>query len=44
MFILYQSFYNPKGNTERAIRLWNGGPNYSNKSTQNYYNKVKKYL
>ena len=44
MFIIIQSFYNKKGNVERAIRLWNGGPNYSITKTQKYYNKVKKHL
>mgnify|MGYP002627401664 CR=1 FL=1 len=44
MFILYQKHYNPNNDVEKAIRLWNGGPNYSVKGTQNYYLKVKKYL
>ena len=44
MFILYQSHYNPKGNIERAIRLWNGGFGYTIKGTQSYYNKVKKAM
>ena len=44
MFIIIQEYYNPQHNIERAIRLWNGGPNYSIKGTQIYYNKVKKYL
>ena len=25
MFILFQSFHNPKNNVEQAIRSWNGG-------------------
>ena len=41
MFILYQSHYNPKGNIERAIRLWNGGSGYSVRATQKYYQKVR---
>lgn len=41
MFVLYQSYYNPKGNVERAIRLWNGGSGYTISGTQSYYNKVK---
>ena len=44
MFIIIQEYYNPQHNIERAIRLWNGGPNYSIKGTQIYYNKVKKHL
>lgn len=44
MFYIIQEFYNPKGNIERAIRLWNGGPSYSVRATQAYYNKVMKYL
>lgn len=44
MFILYQSYYNPKGNMEKAIRLWNGGSNYTIRGTQAYYRKVKKQL
>jgi soluble lytic murein transglycosylase-like protein len=44
MFVLYQSHYNPKGNVERAIRLWNGGSGYSVNGTQSYYNKVKKAM
>ena len=43
MFITIQSFYNPKNSIEHAIRLWNGGPNYSVKRTQGYYNKVMRY-
>ena len=44
MFILYQSHYNPKGNVERAIRLWNGGNGYSIRATQGYYNKVRRAM
>ena len=44
MFILYQSHYNPKGNVERAIRLWNGGNGYSIRATQGYYTKVKNQM
>lgn len=44
MFIIIQEYYNPQHNIERAIRLWNGGPNYSIKGTQIYYNKVRKHL
>ena len=43
MFILIQEFYNPGRDIEKAIRLWNGGPNYGIRSTQGYYNKVMKY-
>lgn len=44
MFLLIQSYHNPTNNVEKAIRSWNGGPNYSMKKTQRYYEKVKKYL
>lgn len=40
MFVLIMSHYNPSNNVERAIRLWNGGVNYTKRSTQGYYNKV----
>lgn len=43
MFILIQEYYNPQHNIEKAIRLWNGGPNYSARKTQKYYQKVLKY-
>ncbi|EFA44879.1 hypothetical protein HMPREF0645_0675 [Hallella bergensis DSM 17361] len=41
MFLLFQSKYNPKNNVEKAIRSWNGGNNYSIRSTQRYFEKVK---
>ena len=44
MFLLIQSWYNPKNNVEKAIRSWNGGVNYSVRSTQRYYEKVMKAL
>ena len=44
MFLLIQSWYNPKNNVEKAIRSWNGGVNYSVKHTQRYYEKVMKIL
>ena len=40
MFILYQSFYNPKNSVEQAIRSWNGGMGYSIRGTQKYFEKV----
>ena len=40
MFLLIQSHYNPANNIEKAIRLWNGGVNYSVKATTRYYQKV----
>jgi predicted GH43/DUF377 family glycosyl hydrolase len=43
MFIMIQEHYNPSHNVEKAIRLWNGGPNYSVKKTNGYYKKVMKY-
>lgn len=44
MFAIYQSYYNPSGSTEKAIRLWNGGVGYTNRGTQNYYNKVRREM
>ena len=43
MFIMIQEHYNPSHNVEKAIRLWNGGQNYSVKKTNGYYKKVMKY-
>lgn len=40
MFLLVQSYFNPKNDVEYAIRSWKGGINYTVKSTQHYYNKV----
>ncbi len=40
MFLLFQSFYNPKNDVEQAIRSWNGGINYTRRATQRYYEKV----
>lgn len=44
MFLLIQSFYNPKNSIEKAIRSWNGGIHYSIRRTQQYYNKVMSAL
>ncbi len=41
MFRIIQNKYNPKGDIEKAIRLWNGGPGYTTASTQAYYEKVR---
>ena len=40
MFLLVQSYFNPSNDIEKAIRRWNGGPRYSKKATQRYYEKV----
>lgn len=40
MFLIFQSFYNPLNDIERAIRSWNGGAHFSIKRTQNYLEKV----
>ena len=40
MFLLIQSKYNTTNNVERAIRSWNGGPKYSVRATNRYYQKV----
>jgi len=44
MFLLIQSHYNPTNNVEKAIRLWNGGNNYSVRATNSYYKKVMRNL
>lgn len=44
MFVLIQSYHNPSNSVEKAIRAWNGGPNYSIKGTQRYYEKVRKHI
>lgn len=43
MFILFQEYYNSSHDVERAIRMWNGGPGYTKKATNKYYNKVMRY-
>jgi len=40
MFLLIQSQYNKTNDVEKAIRSWNGGPKYTVKSTNGYYQKV----
>ena len=40
MFLLYQSFYNPQNDVEKAIRSWNGGIGYTKRGTQKYSEKV----
>lgn len=40
MFLLIQERYNKTNNVEKAIRMWNGGPYYSVRKTNKYYNKV----
>ena len=40
MFLLIQSKYNTTNSIEKAIRTWNGGPNYSIRATNRYYQKV----
>ena len=40
MFLLIQSEYNKQNNVEKAIRSWNGGPRYSMRATNGYYQKV----
>lgn len=44
MFLLIQSYHNPKNDVEHAIRSWNGGPKFSRRATQRYYEKVMSYL
>ena len=40
MFLIIQKYYNPENNVEKAIRMWNGGIEYSIRSTNKYYKKV----
>lgn len=40
MFGIIQDTYNKVHDIGKAIRIWNGGPYYSTKKTQKYYNKV----
>jgi len=40
MFLLLQSFYNPRNNVEHAIRSWNGGQKFSRRATQRYFERV----
>ena len=40
MFLLIQSEHNKQNNVENAIRSWNGGPRYSVRATNGYYQKV----
>ena len=42
MFNIIQNYYNKEKNIEKAIRLWNGGANYSKWKTEEYYQKVMK--
>lgn len=44
MFLLIQSWYNPEGCVEKAIRSWNGGIHYTVAGTQRYFEKVMKAL
>ena len=44
MFNIIQDFYNPSHDTEKAIRLWNGGSGYTIKGTNKYFKKVKTKL
>ena len=44
MFVVIQSYYNPKHNVERAIRMWQGGCNFNVRSTQRYYERVMSYM
>lgn len=40
MFRVIQLYHNKSNDVEKAIRLWNGGPNASKKKTEKYYQKV----
>ena len=44
MFLLIQSKYNTANSVEKAIRSWNGGPKYSVRATNGYYQKVLRHL
>ena len=44
MFNIYQDRYNPTHDLEKALRVWNGGPNYTIRGTNGYVRRVmKKY-
>ena len=43
MFEMYQHYFNPSNDVEKAIRIWNGGPGYKVGSTNEYYRKVMTY-
>ena len=43
MFEMYQHYFNPSNDVEKAIRIWNGGPGYSVSKTNGYLKKVMKY-
>lgn len=42
MFFIYQNFYNPKWNPQRAAYLWIGGSNYRN-ATKTQWQKINRY-
>jgi len=44
MFLLIQSHRNKSNNIEVAIRAWNGGPRYSVRATERYYQKVMRRM
>ena len=44
MFLLIQSHRNPENSVEVAIRAWNGGPRYSKRATQRYYERVMRRM
>ena len=44
MFRRIQSYHNPENSIEKAIRAWNGGPNYSVRATNRYFKKVMSNL
>lgn len=44
MFLLIQSHRNKTNDVEKAIRAWNGGPNYSVRATNRYYQKVMRRM
>ncbi len=44
MFLLYQTYYNPKNSIEFAIRSWNGGSCFTKRGTQKYFEKVMRKL
>jgi len=44
MFLLIQSHRNKTNDVEKAIRAWNGGPKYSVRATNRYYQKVMRRM
>lgn len=45
MFIIYQGYYNPEFDVEKAARIWNGGPQGHTKAcTACYWSTIQEYM